>query len=74
MLKIYPGKISGSINAPASKSMGHRALICASLALGKSKISNIGSSKDIEATINVLRKLGAKIEVKDNEATQNGSF
>lgn len=72
MLKIYPGKISGSINAPASKSMGHRALICASLALGKSKISNIGSSKDIEATINVLRKLGAKIEVKDNEAIVDG--
>lgn len=72
MIKIYPGKISGSINAPSSKSMGHRALICASLAKGKSIISNIGSSKDIEATINVLKKLGASIEVIGNKAIVEG--
>lgn len=72
MLKIYPGKISGSVSAPSSKSMGHRALICASLAKGKSTITNIGKSKDIEATINVLRKLGAKIEVLDNTAIVEG--
>lgn len=61
-IKIYPSKCSGEIKIPSSKSMGHRAIICASLANGKSIISNLDYSDDILATIDGMRKLGANIQ------------
>lgn len=60
-LKIYPSKLEGSVEVPPSKSMAHRAIICASLSDGKSKIENIDYSDDINATIDGMRALGAKI-------------
>lgn len=57
----HPG-IKGTVAAPPSKSMAHRALICAGLADGKSVISNIAASEDILATIDCLRALGAEID------------
>ena len=48
---IKPSKLSGEIVVPPSKSLSHRAIIAASLAKGKSKISNvIINSKPIMAT------------------------
>ena len=41
----------GHVHIPPSKSMAHRAIICASLAKGRSVISNVAYSKDIRATI-----------------------
>ena len=61
-IKITPSPISGSIEGIASKSFAHRALICACLAKGKSEIRINTSSADIEATVECLRNLGAKIE------------
>lgn len=51
----------GVIPAIASKSQVHRALICAAFADGVSKIIINAASKDIDATANCLRALGAKI-------------
>lgn len=60
---VYPKKIEqGSVLIPPSKSMAHRAIICASLANGKSRISNIDYSVDIKTTIAGMRQLGAVIE------------
>ena len=59
---ITPNKLSGSVVIPPSKSLSHRAIIAASLANGKSKISNVMYSNDIKATINAMRACGAKIE------------
>lgn len=65
-LKIKPGKLKGNIKIPPSKSMAHRAVICAALSDGISKIRNIEFSDDIIATINAMRALGAVInEEKD---------
>ncbi len=50
-MTITPKKLKGKVNVPPSKSMAHRAIICASLARGKSIIRHIEYSKDIEATI-----------------------
>lgn len=61
-IKITPSPISGSIEGIASKSFAHRALICACLAKGKSKIKINTTSDDIEATVDCLRNLGAEIE------------
>lgn len=58
---IYPSKCSGKIKIPPSKSITHRAIICASLAEGKSVIKNIAFSDDIKITIDAMKKLGAKI-------------
>lgn len=61
--RITPAKIdSGNITIPPSKSLGHRAIICACLAPGRSVISNIDYSVDIRATIEGMRHLGASIK------------
>lgn len=63
---IKPGKLSGDVIIPPSKSLSHRAIIAASLAKGKSIISNVLYSKDIKATIGAMRACGANItEYKD---------
>ena len=63
-IRITPSPVSGSIEGIASKSFAHRALICACLAKGKSKIKINTTSADIEATVDCLRGLGAVIEKK----------
>ena len=64
-VKINPSKAVGKIIAPPSKSMAHRALICGALS-EKSVIKNLAFSKDIEATLNCLKSLSAKVLVKDD--------
>lgn len=61
-IQITPAPLSGSIDGIASKSFAHRALICAALARGCSKIRINTSSEDIEATVSCLKNLGAGIE------------
>ncbi|MCR5350484.1 MAG: 3-phosphoshikimate 1-carboxyvinyltransferase [Acholeplasmatales bacterium] len=63
---ITPKKLEGDCVIPPSKSLSHRAIIAASLALGKSKITNVMYSKDILATIGAMRACGAKIVEYDN--------
>ena len=58
---IYPGIPRGVIDIPSSKSLAHRALICASLARGSSHIGNIALSDDIEATLRLCRAVGARM-------------
>lgn len=60
-LRIEPGKLKGNVKIPPSKSMAHRAVICAALSDGISRISNVEFSDDIIATINAMRALGAVI-------------
>ncbi len=68
-IKVYPGKLKGTVTVPPSKSMAHRALICASLAEGRSKVSGISDSKDMEATISCMRALGAEIQRSEDRRT-----
>ena len=71
-IKINPKPLSGRVEAPPSKSVAHRLLICASLAKGESVIRNISSSKDMQATISCMIALGAQIELKDGAACIKG--
>ena len=71
-LKIYNNKLKGAVKIPPSKSMAHRAVICASLSKGKSIITNIDLSDDIIATIDGMKALGAKIEIKDKSLEITG--
>lgn len=71
--KITPNKIKGEIIMPPSKSVAHRAIICASLSNGISKISPIELSNDILATINCVKKLGAELTLDGNILTVDGT-
>lgn len=71
-VKIYPSKVKGSVMVPSSKSLTHRAIIAASLANGRSVISNVSYSDDIRATIKVMRQLGAIIEEETNTLVIDG--
>lgn len=61
-MRVKPSKLEGSVRAIPSKSFAHRALICAAISDGVSQIIFDKTSDDIDATINCLRVLGAKIE------------
>ncbi len=58
---IKPAKLAGDVIIPPSKSLSHRAIIAAALAEGKSVITNVLFSKDINATISAMEACGAKI-------------
>ena len=71
-ITIYPSKSHGSITIPASKSILHRAIICASLAKGVSTLENVYISDDIMHTIDCFRKLGANIEINEDKLIIDG--
>lgn len=57
---------------PPSKSVAHRLIIAAALAKGNSVISNVRPSKDILATAEAMRKLGAEITLENDTAYVRG--
>lgn len=59
---IEPFCAQGSLAAIPSKSVAHRALICAATAIGESTIFLDKSSVDIDATAQALNSLGARIQ------------
>ncbi len=65
--------LSGEVNIPPSKSCVHRAIICASLAKGKSIISPIDFSNDINATIDCIKRLGAKVTIEKTSIIVDGT-
>ena len=72
--KIKPNKLKGEVKIPPSKSMAHRAVICASLSNGRSIINNIDFSDDIVATIEGMQAFGAKINKKHKCVEIEGIF
>ena len=70
---IKPGKLSGTITPPPSKSQAHRAVIAAALAEGESRIRNIGVSQDISATMDCMAALGAQIRLQGDVAVIRGA-
>ncbi|MCL1917764.1 MAG: 3-phosphoshikimate 1-carboxyvinyltransferase [Peptococcaceae bacterium] len=57
---------------PPSKSVTHRAVICAGLTQGESVLRNISESEDIEATLRCMRTLEAHCVRKGNEVVIRG--
>lgn len=60
------------VQIPTSKSLSHRALLAASLHDGISVIEDLVQNKDTEATIRVLKNLGASIETQGNKTIVQG--
>ncbi|MDD3113349.1 MAG: 3-phosphoshikimate 1-carboxyvinyltransferase [Candidatus Izemoplasmatales bacterium] len=69
---IHPKPLKGSVRIPPSKSQAHRAIIAASLAKGKSVLSNIAYSDDILATIGAMEKIGVRFIKNPNQLIING--
>ena len=65
-IKVRKSKSQGVVVLPASKSDMHRAIFAACLAKNESIIENITLSEDVNATIDIFRKLGAIIAQKDD--------
>lgn len=59
---INPSNLKGEVSIPSSKSVCHRAVICAGLSEGISNIDNVVFSQDIEATCEAMESLGVNIE------------
>ena len=64
---IIPKRLSGDVTVPSSKSASHRAIICAALAKGKSRIKGVSLSDDILATLGAIKALGATVEVDGDD-------
>ena len=62
----------GCVEAPPSKSVLHRMLICAALSKGESTVSNAYYSEDILATLDCLEAMGAEIEKTQTSVTVKG--
>lgn len=65
-LKITPvKKIQAEITVPGDKSISHRALILASLANGRSKVTGFLPSEDCLSTLHAMQALGVETETID---------
>lgn len=69
---IKPKLLKGNIVVPSSKSLGHRGIIAAALSRGISRVYNIQLSKDIEATMELMKELGAVVNIEDQNLYIDG--
>lgn len=72
-VKFSPFVPNGTVNVPPSKSDVHRAIICAAMANGVSRISPVVLSNDIKATIGCIKALGADAVLENNVLTVDGT-
>ena len=68
-ITIHPRRLRGEINIIPSKSQAHRVLICAAFADGPTRILCNETSRDMEATADCLRALGADIRSTESGYT-----
>jgi 3-phosphoshikimate 1-carboxyvinyltransferase len=71
---INSSNLKGHIRVPSSKSVCHRAVICAGLSEGVSNIENVFFSQDIKATCGAMSSLGVNLEIDmdDSKIKVNG--
>lgn len=65
--------LRGELRLPGDKSISHRAAMIASLAHGKSTLSNFSSAQDCAATVDCLRGLGVPIDTNGSTVTIHGA-
>lgn len=71
-VSISKGIAKGFVEAPPSKSMAHRMLICAGLSNGRSVVHGISKSMDVLATIDCLEAIGAVCEAQEDSIIVTG--
>ncbi len=73
-ISVNPFRVSGSLQAPPSKSMMIRAIVAASLAEGTSILRNPSFCDDARAALNVAASLGAKTDIKPDQISIEGGL
>ena len=72
-IEVQPcSTIDASIRPPSSKSITNRALICAALAVGRSKLLQPLDSEDTRVMVDSLQRLGLKVERADDDLLVDG--
>lgn len=70
---IKPSSLKGNIQAPTSKSSMQRACAAALLTRGKSIIDHPGHSNDDKAAMDIITRLGASIEINNEQLIINNN-
>jgi 3-phosphoshikimate 1-carboxyvinyltransferase len=70
---VQPSAVKGSIQSNASKSSMQRACAAALVAGGTTIIKNPGNSNDDQAAMEIIQKLGAKLQLTSNLLTVQSS-
>ena len=65
-------RLTGSVTVPGDKSISHRYAMLAAIAEGESEIKYFSSSADCQSTLNCLKKLGVKIDRKNDTVNVQG--
>lgn len=58
---VAPARLCGSITVPPSKSAAHRAIFCAALARGESRLVHVADSEDMRATLGAIESMGVEV-------------
>lgn len=66
-------RLTGSVQFPGDKSISHRYAMLAAIAEGASEIHFFSTSADCQSTLACLKKLGVKIERKDDVVAIHGA-
>lgn len=72
-VRITPCAPIGELSAPPSKSAAHRALICAALSGKPCRVFPVAASSDMQATLCVLRAMGARFTRSADAVTFEGA-
>lgn len=64
--------LSGELEIPGDKSISHRAIIIASLATGRTKVTHFLDGEDCMRTIQAFRKMGVSIDKQDDTVIIDG--
>jgi 3-phosphoshikimate 1-carboxyvinyltransferase len=67
------GPLRGEISVPGDKSIGHRAVIFASIAYGRSRIFNLSGGEDNLRTIQAFRDMGVEAWSEGNDLCIEGA-
>ncbi|WP_282604451.1 3-phosphoshikimate 1-carboxyvinyltransferase [Pelagibius sp. Alg239-R121] len=60
------GPLTGEVRVPGDKSISHRALMLAAIAVGESRIEGLLEGEDVLCTAAAMRALGAEVERADD--------
>jgi len=71
---VKSGTLDAVATVPGSKSIAHRALICAALSRGESTISGLSDGDDTQAMLQGLMMLGTSISLNGADALVEGSI
>jgi 3-phosphoshikimate 1-carboxyvinyltransferase len=71
--RFAPGlRLRGRVSPPADKSISHRAAIIGAMAVQPLRITNYLDAADTRSTLAAVRKLGAIVELRDDEIVIRG--